>query len=540
MKKEPVMRRFNSYGPLDIEEHYYAPRKELIERAYTQLIGENPKKGGHYITVWAPRQTGKTWVMQQILHRLRQDSQFDVLKINLQHLKDQENPAQVIMSIAAAVGEQLGKNFSGIDSGEKFQHIFKKDILDNPLILILDEFDALVEDGINAVVGAFRNIYITRLDEADKPTDQKTYQLHGVALIGVRSVLGFENETGSPFNIQRSLHIPNLTYEEVEGMFQWYTKDSGRKIEPGVIKKLFEETRGQPGLTCWLGELLSEGVENYPIDTGKPIRLKDFESIYQLAINILPNNNILNIIGKADTPPYRKTVLTLFNTGRPMKFRFDKKDINFLYMNGVIEPEIIPGDAGYVRFASPFVQKRLFNYFSGEIFSEMGQLVDSFVQVKEVISSDHIDIPQVLALYQTYLEKNKSWLFKDAPRRSDMRVYEAVFHFNLYTYLEELLRGKNIRVYPEFPTGNGKIDLLIRYNKVIYGIELKSFTDQAGYYQSLERAARYGKQLQLRDIYLVSFVESLDEESKKKYEAVFHDTGTNVTVHPIFIQTGRP
>ena len=198
MKKEPDMRRFNSYGPLDIEEHYYAPRKELIERAYTQLTGENPKKGGHYITVWAPRQTGKTWVMQQILHRLQENSHFDVLKINLQHLKDQENPRQVIMSIAAAIGEQLGKTFSGIDSGEKFQNIFKKDVLDKPLILILDEFDALVEEGINAVVGAFRNIYITRLDEVDKPTGQKTYLLHGVALIGVRSVLGFENETGSP------------------------------------------------------------------------------------------------------------------------------------------------------------------------------------------------------------------------------------------------------------------------------------------------------------------------------------------------------
>jgi Cdc6-like AAA superfamily ATPase len=152
----------------------------LIERAYTQLIGKNPKKGGHYITVWAPRQTGKTWIMQQILHRLQNDSHFDVLKINLQHLKDQENANQVIMSIAEAIGEKLGKAFTGINTGEKFQNIFKKDVLDKPLILILDEFDALVEEGINAVVGAFRNIYITGMDERDKPTDQKTYLLHGI------------------------------------------------------------------------------------------------------------------------------------------------------------------------------------------------------------------------------------------------------------------------------------------------------------------------------------------------------------------------
>jgi len=59
------MRRFCSYGPLDKDIHYYAPRENLIENAFTQLMGENPQKGGHYITTWAPRQCGKTWVMQQ-------------------------------------------------------------------------------------------------------------------------------------------------------------------------------------------------------------------------------------------------------------------------------------------------------------------------------------------------------------------------------------------------------------------------------------------------------------------------------------------
>lgn len=45
------MRRFSSYGPINNKIHYYAPREELIERAYTQLMGENPAEGGHYITV---------------------------------------------------------------------------------------------------------------------------------------------------------------------------------------------------------------------------------------------------------------------------------------------------------------------------------------------------------------------------------------------------------------------------------------------------------------------------------------------------------
>ena len=63
------MRKFFSYGPIDIDLHYYAPRNTLFDKAYTQLIGENPEKGGHYVTAWAPRQTGKTWLMQQIVKK---------------------------------------------------------------------------------------------------------------------------------------------------------------------------------------------------------------------------------------------------------------------------------------------------------------------------------------------------------------------------------------------------------------------------------------------------------------------------------------
>jgi predicted AAA+ superfamily ATPase len=57
----------------------------LIEQALGQLLGENPDEGGHCITVWAPRQAGKTWVMQQVLASLRDDAQygsFDVAKVN--------------------------------------------------------------------------------------------------------------------------------------------------------------------------------------------------------------------------------------------------------------------------------------------------------------------------------------------------------------------------------------------------------------------------------------------------------------------------
>ncbi len=109
------MRRFSSHGLIDTDLYYYAPRKELIDNAVIQLAGENPVKDGHYITVWAPRQTGKTWVMQQVMFRLRKN-RADVLKINLEHLKDEQEVGNIIETIAKEIGEKLGKTFKGINN----------------------------------------------------------------------------------------------------------------------------------------------------------------------------------------------------------------------------------------------------------------------------------------------------------------------------------------------------------------------------------------------------------------------------------------
>jgi hypothetical protein len=76
------VRKFVSYGPIIPQQYYYAPRTELLDFAYHQLVGEDAEVGGHYITVWAPRQTGKTGVMQQIVSRLRKTGEFEVGILN--------------------------------------------------------------------------------------------------------------------------------------------------------------------------------------------------------------------------------------------------------------------------------------------------------------------------------------------------------------------------------------------------------------------------------------------------------------------------
>ncbi|MDM8532408.1 AAA-like domain-containing protein [Anaerolineales bacterium HSG25] len=525
------MRRFSSYGPINPTSHYHAPREALIEQGLTQLIGEDPDEGGHYITVWGPRQTGKTWVIRQVLWQLQKDDRFDIVKINLQIVG--QNFKETIRYMTTDMADQLARPIYQPATLADFENIFSDEYLEKPLILVLDEFDNLSEEVISRLVQAFRNIYVRR-DE--KFNQGKQYLLHSVALIGVRAVLGVENPKGSPFNVQRSMHIPNLTADEVTGMFAWYQRETGQAIEPDVVARIFDETQGQPGLVCWLGELLTEKKE-YNKSLDKPITITEFDNMYEAVMNLLPNNNIQNIISKAKQEPYKGLVLDMFKTTEKMSFKYDNSSTNFLYLNGVVDQEKEQGKY-YLKFPCPFVQKRLFNYFSDELFHYVGQLHDPFDDFSDTITETSLNVGNLLQRYGVYLAENRDWLLKDVPRRVDLRIYEAVYHFNLYMYLIKFLQGYDGHVYPEFPTGNGQIDLIIKHAGKMYGLEVKSFSTKYGYDKGLVQAAKYGKKLGLSELALGLFVETIDEANRKKYEVVYQDATTGVTVKPVFVVIG--
>jgi hypothetical protein len=531
------MRKFSSYGPIDPELHYCVPRQELIDRALQQLKGDNPDKGGHYITVWASRQTGKTWIMREAFLTLQQDSQFDVVILSLQFLYEVTDVDRVGQLIARELSQKLNlaKDIT-INTLEDFHQLFKRGILTKPLILILDEFDALPEKAISRLVSVFRHIYNTRQSQKDKSTAEKDYLLHGMALIGVRAVLGIENIKGSPFNVQRSVFIPNLTHEEVTELFNQYQKESGQSIEAEVVERIWYEFQGQPGLTCWFGELLTETYNQTP---NQPITMGYFEGVYAAALDLLPNNNILNLISKAKQEPYKSFVLNLFQTQAKIKLTYDDPIVNFLYMNGVVSVEQVSLSENYVKFSCPYVQKRLFNYFARELYRQMDRLYDPFDDLVDTITDESLNIQRLLQRYEQYLQANRQLVLKNAPRREDLRVYEAVFHFHLYLYLTSFLGTYEAQVHPEFPTGNGQIDLLIRHAGQLFGLELKSFANQRQYQKALPKVASYGKQLGVQEIWLVLFVETVDDQNRQRFEVDYTDKNTGVTVHPLFVQTGK-
>jgi len=140
----------------------------------------------------------------------------------------------------------------------------------------------------------------------------------------------------------------------------------------------------------------------------------------------LLNNNILNIISKARQEPYKHRVLELFRTDKKPPFRYDDAQTNFLYMNGVVDREKADGK-NVLRFPSPFVQKRLFNYFAADLFSEMGQIFEPFADISDTITADTLNVRNLLRRYGRQLALDRIYLvmFVEAIPDAARRTYEV-------------------------------------------------------------------------------------------------------------------
>ncbi|MEA2013697.1 MAG: AAA-like domain-containing protein, partial [Thermodesulfobacteriota bacterium] len=471
------MRNFHSYGPVDCELHFCVPRQRLVEEYTEHLVG-HLEKGGHYFTIWAPRQTGKTWLMRQVKKRIEEEygDRFVLGTMSMQGVVvEHDDPVDRFLDFAPRLMlTSMKKDVSRPSDWDGWTGMFLKEggVFDRPVILFIDEFDSLPPKVIDRLVTLFRDMYLNR----------ESYLLHGLALIGVRAVLGVESERGSPFNIQRSLHVPNFTREEVHDLFGQYVKESGQEIAPDVLVGVYEKTRGQPGLVGWFGELLTE---KYNPGAGKDIDWNIWQRVYRKAIHVEWNNTVLNLVKKVRTG-FKQHVLELFSRS-DIQFSLDADWCSYLYLNGVIDSALYVKDSGeeteICRFSSPFVQKRLYNALTYDLVGDRMPILalEPLDELKDVFEGAQLNLPALLKRYRDYLIRLKAkglnpW--KEQPRRADMHLTEAVGHFHLYAWLNEAVEDICV-ISPEFPTGNGKVDLHLRCGDKRGIIEVKSFKSLA-------------------------------------------------------------
>jgi len=532
------MRRFHSYGPINGKKHFFVNRDELIKKCTDQLT-DDLDTGGHYYTIWSPRQTGKTWIIRQCVEKIQKQygDAFTVKDLSMQSFalkNDDKDVNDVFFSTwRNAIKSKFNLDLGEINAWQDWLTLFEKNsgLLKKPLILLIDEFDKLPATIIDNVVSMFRHIYLSR-DE---------YMLHGLALVGVRAVLGVDSKKGSPFNVQRSVHIPNLTLEEVQKMFDDYQNESGQMVDPDVVQLLYKCTNGQPGLIGWFGELLTEKYNPNPTKT---IDIKQWKKIYKRSINIEHNNTLQNMIIKAKNE-YKEYIFQLFKESN-ITFTFSASWCNYMYMNGLISYTEIEteDDINHIcRFSSPYVQDILYTVFVKEIQTRHNRNIlplDPTDCLEDVFQDSSLNMPVLLKRYNDFLKRLKDsgknpW--DDQPRRkTDYHLTEAVGHFHLYFWLKMVL-DDICTIVPEFPTGNGKVDLHIKcdQNKKAL-IEVKSFVSQLKVKKAMIQASEYAADTSYSEITIAMFAPFNDENVLNQIST--SQTINNINVNVVAIGQG--
>jgi hypothetical protein len=120
--------------------------------------------------------------------------------------------------------------------------------------------------------------------------------------------------------------------------------------------------------------------------------------------------------------------------------------------------------------------------------------------------------------------------WKEQPRRKkDLKLTESVGQFHMFTWLKEAV-GRRCVVSPEFPTGNGKVDLHLQCGKQRGIIEVKSFVDSYQIKYDREQAADYAKNLGISSVTIALFIPVLEESVLEKLSTQETVLGVEVTV----------
>ena len=254
------MRFFNTAGPIIAADHYHIPPLERLDLDEVLLLIEQQR----YFVLHAPRQTGKTSTLLALMDELNGSGRYRCLYINVeigQSAREDVGAAmQAILGQLAAraeriLGERVVQEVWREALADSGPHSALQSVLshwaaadDKPLVLLIDEIDALIGDTLLAVLRQLRAGY----------PDRPQHSPQTVVLCGVRDVRDYRIQStaenaiiagGSAFNIRaESLRLGDFLPDEVQGLLAQHTETTGQVFAEDAQNEVWQLTQGQPWL----------------------------------------------------------------------------------------------------------------------------------------------------------------------------------------------------------------------------------------------------------------------------------------------------
>lgn len=488
------MRYFNTYGPVNTEEHYVVPRRELVDQLVTQI------QCGTYFTIFAPRQVGKTTLLRALIDIVQQQPGYLPLALNFEAY-ERWNATEFLEGFTADFTdkifsvlrehqhqhadevEALVAETTPIDSFFTLQQFFlapHRLLPDQRLVILIDEFDGTPTEAISPLLQIWRQIYLN---------SQSPRPLHSIALIGLQNIAKLNLGRSSAFNIARQVRLENFTPAQVHDLLGQYTAETGQPFTDAAMAELYTLTSGHPFLVNRLAAIVTEEIAT---DRTAAITPTHVDKAQRKLVR--ETNHNFETLGRHAKEHAEEVLAILF--GRAVPFNLNIGLINTLYMQGIINES--PTET--CQIANPIYRQVLIAYLRPLNFGLQGELLVNGFDFRKLLTGNGLDMQGILTNFRQFVERRGKEAFKVSPMPQ-----EATGQYMLMAYLDAVLRQIGGVVYTEVPSGDGRLDLIVIFQEERYIIETKIWRGAVYFDRGIEQLHQYLASEDLREGYYVVF-----------------------------------
>ena len=437
------MRSFNTAGPVEPDRDYCIPpldRLDLDEVLF--LIGQ-----AKYFVLHAPRQSGKTSTLLALQDRLNAEGAYHCVYTTFEcgqtaRENVEEAMRAILDELAESAFETLGDDFignvwpdilarSGPHRALAVSLARWAKAAPKPLVLLIDEIDALVGQSLISVLRQLRSGYAKRPDRFPQ----------SVVLCGLRDVRDYQMDAGgSPFNIKtESLRLGDFSKNEVSALLEQHTAETGQRFSPEAFEAVWSQSMGQPWLvnafayeTCFRNKLLREH--------SRRIEAADIMDARERLI-LRRETHLDQLADKLSQERVRRVIEPLLSSGDRLKS--SARDIAYV------------GDLGLIARDEPL---RIANPVYAEVIPRELTSVTQKSLVQEqawyVDAGGMLDLAKLMAAFQAFFRQHSEhWI-------EGLQYKEAGPQLLLQAFLQRIVNGGG-RVEREYGLGRGRTDLMI-------------------------------------------------------------------------------
>ena len=521
------VRFFNTEGPVRAEDHYSIPPLSRFDLDDLLTLIQRKK----YFVLHAPRQTGKTTALLALRDLLNEGAAGDLRCVyaNLEvGQAGREDTGRAMRAILAEIGRRallLGDGFpqeAGVgllDSDGPDAVLLTlltrwQEENPKPLVVLLDEVDALVGDTLRSLLRQLRAGY-------DEPPEVFP---RAVVLCGLRDVrLGSHPENaitsdGRPFDLPaRSLRLRDFNEAETRALLAQHTEETGQEFLPGALETVWEQTRGQP----WLVNALAYEACFHDRAGRDRSRAIGADDILKAREGIIKRRDIHHdrLDDKLRDRCVRRVLEPLLSGGDSKASERDVEYVRDLGLIAVDDP---------VRIANPVyreaVPRELLWIFRFGVNLSGAWYVDA---------DGGLDVPLLLTRFQEFVrEHSEHWMERFA-------YGEAAPQLLLQAYCHRVVNGGG-RVEREYGPGR-RTDLLLSWprgdswSRFVIGCEVldgsREATERRGPEQGSEQTAAYMDLCGAEAGHLVIF----DRDESRSWEEKIYRKETEAAGRPVTI-----